>query len=82
MPKEMKCRVDTGKFTPCLAYPLELDGKSKKKKKKSKSSKSEIGDLNKHLEELGRSEAKAAEDSDAEEVCIVCLYREEIFVEL
>jgi hypothetical protein len=73
MLKEMRCRLDTGKFTPCLAYPLELDGKSKKKKKKSKSRKSAIGDLNKHLEELGKSEDKAAENSDAEQVCIICL---------
>jgi hypothetical protein len=69
----MRCRLDTGKFTPCLAYPSELDGKSKKKKKKSKSSKSAIGDLNKHLEELGKSEDKAAENSDAEQVCIIYL---------
>lgn len=63
--------MDAGKFTPCLAYPTELDGKSKKKKKKSKSSKAVIGDLNKHLEELAKSESKAAENSDAEQVCII-----------
>jgi len=67
--QEIRCRMEAGKFTPCLAYPSELDGKRKKKKPK----KSAISDIHKHLEELAKTEDKAAENSDVEQVIIFLL---------
>ncbi|XP_059485715.1 glutamic acid-rich protein-like [Neocloeon triangulifer] len=64
MKEDIKCRMESGKFTPCLAYPLELDKKKKKSRKKTK--RGSAVDISKHLEELAKRESIAAENSDLE----------------